>query len=135
MNNLEIVHELNNINKTAEGKILKQIISSLMLGFFAGIPDDVCDMIFNLHLKIKDSHKKTNLIIIENEKHLETINRLDDLFRKLSDEKSKLIIGVLTVSIGHNKLEDFRNILAHLNLHIETLDFRNDISSENMTLH
>jgi len=135
MNNLEIAHELNVINNFAKGKVLKQVIGSLILGFFAGVPDDVYNKIFDFHLKIKTLPRETELDKNELAKNLIIISKLDNLFTKITDEKSKLIIGVFTLSIAYNKLTDFRNILAHLNKHIETLDFRNDISSQGMTLH
>lgn len=135
MDNREIIHELNTINKTAESEILRQILSSLMIGFFVGIPDNVYDKIFDLHLNIKSFQEKVQVDNFEIRKYQESINQLDNIFNKVSNEKSKLIIGVLVLSMAYKKLENLRNILAHLNQHIQTLDFRNDISSKGQTLH
>jgi len=135
MDDRMVIQELNKICKKTNNQLLKQNIASIMIGLFIGIPENISDKVLELSLEIKknegDEPKDASAIL----KHSETIEKLSDLFKKIKNKNTGIIIGSLVIAIRYNKLDKLRNILVHINYLIENYDFETDISTENRILH
>ncbi len=133
MNNRQIIMGLNEISENSETKILKQITSIIIVGLIIGLPDHVYSMMLDFHERLhKRGGEKDIKQIIQYEK---SIYALNSLFQKTHNEELRLMIGVLIISIASNELEQYRNILIHINHLIEGRDFETDISTEGKTIH
>lgn len=135
MDNREVIQKINEINKKSESKLLTQVLGTLILVFFVGIPDDLYKKIFEFHLSGKDYRNNSKISRTEIKKYENSITELNLLFQKISDDKIRLIIGTLVSSIGFNRLQEFRNTIVHINKYIENYDFKIETSSTGHTLH